>query len=1060
VISRALRVIRRWRDAQEVRGSGYWDPQWYLRHNPDVAASGRDPFRHYIVYGSREGRSPGPKFDAFGYRLLNPSSSRHPLVHFLQRQRRSRRQLSPLATFESGHPVLTSGWFDADWYRSKRERFIAADVHPFVDYVQFGEHAGIPPNRLLDLSTLPNSDPVLEGYTCRLDWVIRTGQVQHRYLSVLSKGGGQAGGRPVIAPLVGRPLDSNLKIVVYVHAFYVDVLPETLKVLSNLKTDFTLVVAISEHSRVRSVNRLIDDMLGSRVRRVVHVTENRGRNFGPFVTDMAPVILQHDVVLHLHTKKSMYSGRERDEWRQHLYENLAGSTPLADTIVGLFSDDPSIGLVSPSTHESLPHWVHHWLSNVPLGRELYSCLGLDSNLVGGPVDYPVGGMFWARVEAIRPLLEAGFTLDEFPAEPAPNDGTLAHAIERCLFDLARSRGYAFVELDIETPQWRLNWSARLPLPALEELESGITEAVGSARLITVDLFDTLVLRRSVDPSSLQKFAAERVAGDTGMSPSELLQIRLVAESSARGRRSGDVDMDDIVNAADVQYRTAVRVLLDAEISLEFEMCTPRTWLVETLWCCKQNDQVMVLMSDTYLPRWCIDRLLRLIGAEDLFDDVLVSSQVRARKDSGTMWDLVESEYGVPKSQWVHIGDNEFSDVQVPVDRGIGVVHVPSPASAAGARFSLREVDSCRRLATDLVIGFASAELFDRGELQNRSSAYRFGWSGLGPLLWTYLTWVINHSVTSGSQHLLFVARDGYLPMRGLERMRPFLPETVPPSAYLLTSRRSALSIAQAQGLRLDLVLSGSEWFGTLRDLLRVRVGIEAGVDPLLDEVLELPDDIDEALRRLERYGETLVRRGKRDLASYRHYLRHLGIGDEDTCAIVDLGYSGTIQKCFETVLSNEFVGLYAATTPRARECVGEVHGLFGEDVEWPKVNNVILDNGLLLESLWQADHGQVDRIGNDESGLFAQLRWRDATRDIERLQLDEAPMGAVDFCRDVIDRFGPGLIMEQVDAGAGSMPFAYLVSGQVRWANSVLTQLRIDDDFTGNGLARVRNAPA
>ena len=47
----------------------------------------------------------------------------------------------------------------------------------------------------------------------------------------------------------------------------------------------------------------------------------------------------------------------------------------------------------------------------------------------GWVDYPVGGMFWARVDALRPLFEAGLTADDFEAEPAGHDGTLAHAVD-------------------------------------------------------------------------------------------------------------------------------------------------------------------------------------------------------------------------------------------------------------------------------------------------------------------------------------------------------------------------------------------------------------------------------------------------------------------------------------------------------------------------------------------------------------------------------------------------------------------------------------------------------
>ena len=37
-----------------------FDPQYYLRHNPDVAASGADPYQHYLMHGKAEGRLAAP----------------------------------------------------------------------------------------------------------------------------------------------------------------------------------------------------------------------------------------------------------------------------------------------------------------------------------------------------------------------------------------------------------------------------------------------------------------------------------------------------------------------------------------------------------------------------------------------------------------------------------------------------------------------------------------------------------------------------------------------------------------------------------------------------------------------------------------------------------------------------------------------------------------------------------------------------------------------------------------------------------------------------------------
>ena len=63
---------RRWRDREskliaEVRAAPEFDPDWYLASYPDVAGSGLEPALHFVRYGARRGRSPGPGFDTMRY---------------------------------------------------------------------------------------------------------------------------------------------------------------------------------------------------------------------------------------------------------------------------------------------------------------------------------------------------------------------------------------------------------------------------------------------------------------------------------------------------------------------------------------------------------------------------------------------------------------------------------------------------------------------------------------------------------------------------------------------------------------------------------------------------------------------------------------------------------------------------------------------------------------------------------------------------------------------------------------------------------------------------------
>jgi len=104
--ARALRQgprgpLRDWRGARAVARSDLFDAGWYLATYPDVAAAGIDPARHYVVFGAREGRDPGPKFSTRDYLVRNPdvaAASINPLVHFLLfGGREGRSALPPIA---------------------------------------------------------------------------------------------------------------------------------------------------------------------------------------------------------------------------------------------------------------------------------------------------------------------------------------------------------------------------------------------------------------------------------------------------------------------------------------------------------------------------------------------------------------------------------------------------------------------------------------------------------------------------------------------------------------------------------------------------------------------------------------------------------------------------------------------------------------------------------------------------------------------------------------------------------------------------------------------------
>jgi hypothetical protein len=79
-----------------IRGSAFFDAEFYLNSNPDVRAAGMDAAFHYLVCGAREGRDPGPFFSTHQYLVKFPdvaAAGLNALAHYEMYGRREMRRI-------------------------------------------------------------------------------------------------------------------------------------------------------------------------------------------------------------------------------------------------------------------------------------------------------------------------------------------------------------------------------------------------------------------------------------------------------------------------------------------------------------------------------------------------------------------------------------------------------------------------------------------------------------------------------------------------------------------------------------------------------------------------------------------------------------------------------------------------------------------------------------------------------------------------------------------------------------------------------------------------------
>jgi glycosyltransferase involved in cell wall biosynthesis len=94
---------RRSTDLHLIKNSIYFDPDIYLKVNPDVKAAGIDPAEHYLYHGWKEGRIFGNKFDSHFYLKCHPEikdSGMCPLLHYLKNGNEESKLFKPFVIHE------------------------------------------------------------------------------------------------------------------------------------------------------------------------------------------------------------------------------------------------------------------------------------------------------------------------------------------------------------------------------------------------------------------------------------------------------------------------------------------------------------------------------------------------------------------------------------------------------------------------------------------------------------------------------------------------------------------------------------------------------------------------------------------------------------------------------------------------------------------------------------------------------------------------------------------------------------------------------------------------
>lgn len=872
---------------------------------------------------------------------------------------------------------------------------------------------------------------------------------------------------PICFSSPSSPEQCTLSVGVMAHVFYTDLLDELVADLTRMPVSYVLMASVvDDEARVAALAALgkLPNVQALHVR----VVPNRGRDIAPFLVHFREEILALDLVAHIHTKKSLYSGSEQNQWRRYLLHALLGSRERIGWILGMFQAMPSLGMIYPESFSAVPWWAHTWLSNAGRARELGAQLNIGID-VHAYIDYPAGSMFWARTTMLRPLFALNLQREDFPAEEGQTDGTTQHAIERLLAQLVRQQNGVLGILPANgTTQLRSegerNWTTYFSASPAQRIGFGAIDA----RMVSFDLFDTLVTRPFLHPSGARHYLAHQVEKLYRLPDFEAL--RRGAEASATARLGHDADIGSI-------YETLARMpalkgipvqeIRQLELSLEQAWLRPRTAILETAQAASRGGKRVIGVSDMYLDAATLQQVLPS-SVSELLQRIYVSCETGWRKDSGEAWRVLPRRESVEAADWLHVGDNEHADVQLPQSLGfIHPVHTLRPGALLDVVPSLRllrpPTPVLERWQDQLWLGLLANHFTELADRQPDDFTHQLtltepeslGYIMLGPILFDYSSWLARLAMERGADQLLFLSREGYPLLRAFKRLQAACPVLHSlKSSYLRVSRR-AVNTPTLHAIEDLARIFDAPFTGALGTLLHARLGInvvtaitlQLGKDLLTTEVF-LPEMSAQLMTMLQPAATGILEVAAAERTAWlSQWGRQVG---EDSVIVADIGYAGTIQTQLSRLTGHTLGGAYLAVNASVAQT--SIHQGWASarfyDERHSGEASPIMQYHLLLEAMLTAPDGQFSHYETGPEGLRP-IHLRNAAGAQRWSLIKRIQAGALRFIDDVCSVTGEDSIEVSFDRRHLQQPLHAVGTGQWRlgeWGRS----LRVEDHYTGH----------
>lgn len=442
-------------------------------------------------------------------------------------------------------------------------------------------------------------------------------------------------------------------------------------------------------------------------------------------------------------------------------------------------------------------------------------------------------------------------------------------------------------------------------------------------LFSFDIFDTLITRDVDDPKMIFEIVENKLKAEDSTLPSDFCedfsvireQIELVTRAYYQKNDIYDITLDQIYKTLKCIYNLTSKQskhIMELEIEAEYQSSIAITENIEYLKKLRKEGKRVVLISNMYLRELDIRHML--CKHDDVFNDITiyVSSESKKTKGTTTLYHYVKEQENVDFAEWLHIGDNKSLDVDIPSKLGIKCELYSDGIKYRGmkgkkARFDNHDIGVCSRENYKCNL----KKSFDEINITDIDTPYKIGYQFAGPILYSYISWLIDLALRSEVEYLYFIARDGFV-------LKKIADEIISKNNYTIKTKyiygsRKAWRLPAICPEEFD-IKEFFRWnypgriyqFEQLADIFELSLSELKSIYSFIYSDVELaPGYINNLIEYMVEYESELAHLIEKKQGNKKNrvieYLKH-NIVPNHKCAFVDLVGSGYTQMCLSKLL--------------------------------------------------------------------------------------------------------------------------------------------------------------